>query len=134
MIVSDFDNLTGTDQEVSDPEGKWVSLRKFLAKDDLGYSFHRTHIRPNQEIVMEYKNHVELVSVINGFGTVTDEKNGHVHQLKPGVTYLLNQHDCHTLRSGSEGMVMHCIFTPALTGAEVHDINGSYPFKNEQNS
>ena len=71
MIVVDFDDLQNTEREVQDPKGQWVSQRKFLADQNLGYSFHRTTIRPGQEVHMEYKNHTELVSIIQGSGTVT---------------------------------------------------------------
>lgn len=62
MIVTDFEDIKNTDREVKDPNGQWTSLRKFLADQGLGYSFHRTTIEPNEELHMEYKNHVELVT------------------------------------------------------------------------
>lgn len=129
MIVTDFEDLTKTEREVHDPKGQWTSLRKFLSDQNLGYSFHRTTIKPNEELHMEYKNHVELVSIIQGSGTVVEKASGEVHDLKPGVTYLLDKHDAHILKSGPEGLQMHCIFTPALTGKEVHDEDGAYPIE-----
>jgi len=131
MIVSDFADLKNTDREVKDPNGQWTSLRKFLADQELGYSFHHTTINPNEEIHMEYKNHVELVSIIQGSGSVTDKKTGEEYALKPGVTYLLDQYDAHILRSGPEGLQMHCIFSPAITGQEVHGEDGAYPLLNK---
>lgn len=62
---------------------------------------------------MEHKNHIELVSIIQDGGTVTDKKTGKVYDLKlRGVTYLLDNHDAHTLKSGPEGTQILCIFTP----------------------
>lgn len=127
MIVADFRDLIGTDRDVKDPDGQWTSLRQFLAKDGLGYSFHKTTIEPNAVLHMEYKNHVELVSIIQGEGEITDEKTGKIYPLKPGVTYLLNDNDAHILRAGADGLVAHCIFTPAVTGDEVHGEDGAYP-------
>lgn len=134
MIVTDFENIKNTDREVKDPNGKWTSLRKFIADQGLGYSFHRTTIEPNKEIYMEYKNHIELVSIIQGTGTLEDKATGKVYDLKPGVTYLLDKHDAHILKSGSEGTQMLCIFTPAITGKEVHDKDGAYPAIKENNT
>lgn len=127
MIVADFEDIKNTDREVKDPKGQWISLRKFLADQGLGYSFHRTTIEPNEEVHMEYKNHIELVSIIQGSGSVEDKVTGQIYALKPGVTYLLDKHDAHILKSGPDGLQMHCIFTPALTGKEVHGKDGAYP-------
>lgn len=132
MIVADFEKLKDTEREIHDPKGQWTSLRKFLADQNLGYSFHLTTIKPNEELHMEYKNHIELVSIIQGSGTVIDKKTGQKYSLKPGVTYLLDKHDAHILTSGPDGIQMHCIFTPALTGKEVHGDDGAYPLLNKE--
>lgn len=131
MIVSDFNGLRA-ERIIHDPKGQWISKRKFLADQGLGYSFHHTTIHPNRELHMEYKNHIELVSVIQGSGSVTDKATGREYNLRPGVTYLLDRHDAHILRSGPDGLQMHCIFTPALTGLEVHGKDGAYPLLNTE--
>ncbi|MCC6597466.1 MAG: ectoine synthase [Alphaproteobacteria bacterium] len=132
MIVTDFEDLKNTDREVHDPKGQWTSLRKFLADQGLGYSFHRTTINPDETIHMEYKNHIELVSIIQGSGSITDKQTGQEHSLKPGITYLLDKHDAHILKAGPDGLQMHCIFTPAVTGKEVHGEDGAYPLLNQK--
>lgn len=132
MIVSDFEDIKNTEREVKDPNGEWTSLRKFLADDGLGYSFHRTTIEPNAELHLHYKNHVELVSIINGYGSVTDKATGKTYEIKPGVTYLLNDNDAHILTAGPDGVQMLCVFTPAITGREVHDKDGAYPLSDKE--
>lgn len=66
-------------------------------------------------------------------GTVEDKATGQVYELKPGVTYLLDKHDAHILKSGPQGTQMLCIFTPAITGKEVHDKDGAYPLLKNKN-
>jgi len=74
-----------------------------------------------------------LVSIIQGSGTVTNKKTGKVYDFKTGgVTYLLDKHDAHNLKSGPEDTQILCIFTPALTGKEVHGKDGAYPLLGEK--
>ena len=44
--------------------------------------------------------------------------------------YALNEHDQHWLRAKTDLRVV-CVFTPPLTGREVHDENGVYPLLTE---
>lgn len=52
---------------------------------------------------------------------------GKVYQLKPGDSYLLDNHDRHFL-SAAPGDDLHvvCAFSPALVGDEDHDKDGAY--------
>ncbi|HBN60724.1 MAG TPA: L-ectoine synthase, partial [Halomonas sp.] len=43
-----------------------------------------------------------------------------------GDIYLLDQHDEHLLRGKEKGMTVACVFTPPITGNEVHREDGSY--------
>ena len=43
-----------------------------------------------------------------------------------GTLYILDRHDRHILRAETD-LRMVCVFTPPLTGNEVHDENGVYP-------
>lgn len=40
--------------------------------------------------------------------------------------YVLDRHDAHILRATKSDLRFICIFTPALTGREVRDEDGSY--------
>jgi L-ectoine synthase len=40
--------------------------------------------------------------------------------------YLLDKNDEHWLRGKEKGMTVACVFSPALTGREVHREDGSY--------
>ncbi len=50
---------------------------------------------------------------------------GQVWPLMPGTMYVLDQHDPHIIRAETD-LRLICIFTPALTGQEKHDKDGSY--------
>ena len=44
MIVRTTNEITGTEREVADPKGNWVSKRIVLGGDGVGFSFHETTI------------------------------------------------------------------------------------------
>ena len=52
-------------------------------------------------------------------------RDGTKHRLEPGVMYALEQHDAHVLEADPEGdMRLVCVFSPALRGDEVHELDG----------
>ena len=55
------------------------------------------------------------------------------HDIKPGVMYLLNGHEHHTLRAHTDVKTV-CVFNPPCTGREVHDENGVYPLLTEEDA
>ncbi|MGW7463782.1 ectoine synthase [Streptomyces xantholiticus] len=124
MIVKNLDDITGSDQDVRTTQ--WRSRRLLLAGDGLGYSLHDTIAYAGAEYTLEYLHHLESVYCIAGTGEIEDHATGRVHPLREGSLYVLNEHDRHTLRASTE-MRFLCVFTPAVTGAEVHDVNGAYP-------
>jgi len=75
---------------------------------------------------MEYKNHVEANMIISGTAILTNESSGETFTLEAGSTYTLDKHDRHTLQAKTD-LTIVCVFTPALTGKETHDADGSYP-------
>ena len=101
------------------------SRRILLASDGLGYSFHDTLIKAGSTQHLEYKNHVEANYCIEGEGEVENAITGQVWPLAPGTMYVLENHDPHIIRAHSD-LRFICIFTPALTGTEKHDKDGSY--------
>lgn len=124
MIVTNLDTLHGTERDVHGPTFK--SRRFLLAGDGLGYSLNDTVLYAGTTTSMWYANHKESVYCIEGTGTLKNLENGDVHAISPGTLYVLDGHEKHELTAQTD-LRMVCVFTPALTGAEVHDENGTYP-------
>lgn len=101
------------------------SRRLLLAEDGLGYSFHDTVVKAGSTQRLHYKNHVEANYCIEGEGEVENAETGEVWPLAPGTMYVLDNHDPHIIRATTD-LRFICIFTPALTGQEMHDKDGSY--------
>lgn len=127
MIVTHLEDILGTEREVEAENGNWVSRRFLLRKDGMGFSFNETIIRAGTETHIWYQNHLEAVYCVAGNGEIEDLKTGKIYPIKDGTMYALNEHDEHLLRGGTEDMRLICVFTPPLTGREVHDENGVYP-------
>lgn len=125
MIVRDIDDLK-TNGSYREKEGAWSSARYLLHDDQLGFTLTQTTIAAGTRQTYEYKNHKEANLIIDGHGSVTDETNNAVYKLKPGSMYMLDKHERHTIEATTD-MRLVCVFTPALTGPETHDADGSYP-------
>ncbi len=102
------------------------SRRILLAADGLGYSFHDTVVKKGSTQRLEYKNHVEANYCIAGEGEVEEVATGRTWPLRPGTMYVLDKHDAHIIRATHSDLRLICIFTPALSGTETHDSDGSY--------
>ena len=124
MIVRTLDEVVGTDRDV-EGEG-WRSRRLLLRRDEMGFSLHDTTVAAGTELNLHYRHHLEACYLIAGEAELTDLTTGERHDLRPGSMYALDQHDRHTLRVRSE-LHLVCVFNPALTGAETHDADGSFP-------
>lgn len=129
MIVRTLDKIAGTDREVVTEN--WTSRRFLLSRDGMGFSMHDTVIRPNTETRMWYAHHMEAVYCIEGQGEIEVAETGEVHPIRPGTLYALDGHEKHCLRAHTR-MRMVCVFTPPLTGSEVHDEEGIYPLEEDQ--
>ena len=125
MIVRTLKDAENSDRRVVTKT--WESTRMLLKEDNMGFSFHITTIYANTETHIWYQNHLESVYCISGNGEVETLKDGKVYPIKAGTLYILDKHDEHLLRGGSEDMKMACVFNPPLNGKEVHDENGVYP-------
>jgi len=128
MIVRDLNEAKNTSRKV-ESDG-WNSVRLCLKDDNMGFSFHITTIHAGTEHTFHYKNHLEGVYCIRGEGSIEDLATGEVHPIKPGVIYLLDQHDKHILRATSE-LELACAFNPPVTGREVHREDGSYALEGD---
>jgi len=125
MIVRNLEELKATGR-YAEKHGCWSSARYLLKHDGVGFTMTQTTLAAGQCLEMQYKNHIEANLVIEGEGVVTDMATGDRHVLKPGSMYALDKHDRHHVEAVSD-MRLVCVFTPALTGQETHDEDGSYP-------
>lgn len=123
MIIRRLEELIGTHRDVH--AVTWNSRRLLLAEDGLGYSLHDTLIHAGTQTLIHYQHHLESVYCIEGDGEIEPDGLAPI-PLSSGVLYVLNGHERHWLRANRR-MRMICVFTPALTGHEVHDSNGVYP-------
>ena len=123
MIVKSLEQLIDTPRDVRGDV--WASRRFLLAEDGVGFTLTETSVRAGAEQVLWYKHHVEANYVIEGEGEVENMASGERFPLKPGTLYVLDQHEKHCLRAFTD-MRLVCVFTPALTGRESHDADGSY--------
>lgn len=129
MIVRRLEEIEETPRSVHAPT--FVS-RRFLLKDDgLGFSFHHTVLYAGSETYIHYKHHLEAVYCVAGEGELEDLDNGVTHPIRPGTFYALDGHERHNLRATSD-LHMMCVFSPALTGKEVHGEDGAYPLIEEE--
>ena len=125
MIVRTLKEAESSDRRVVTET--WESTRMLLKEDNMGFSFHITTIYANTETHIWYQNHLESVYCISGNGEIETIADGKVYKIEPGTLYVLDKHDEHMLRGGSEDMKLACVFNQPLNGKEVHDENGVYP-------
>ncbi len=124
MIVR---RLTEIEDSPNDVRGStFASRRLLLAADGLEYSLHDTVLHAGSTTSMWYRNHAESVYCIDGTGVLTDHETGEAHDIAPGTLYVLDGRERHELRAITD-LRMVCVFTPALTGQELHDADGTYP-------
>tara|TARA_R110002111_G_scaffold52948_6_gene92149 strand:+ start:716 stop:1111 length:396 start_codon:yes stop_codon:yes gene_type:complete len=130
MIVRTLSSANQSNRRVVSPEGSWESTRLLLKADQMGFSFHITTIYQGADFQMHYQNHLESVYCISGSGEVETLADGKKYPITPGTIYILDKHDKHILRAVEE-MVLACVFTPPLNGAEVHNAEGAYELQAE---
>ncbi len=123
MIVRSINEILDTDRDVRG--AKFASRRFLLAEDNVGFTLTETTLESGVEQIMWYKYHIEANYVVEGVGEVENINTGEVFPLKPGTVYTLDKHEKHRLKTFSP-MRLVCVFTPALTGRETHDADGSY--------
>ncbi|TCK20043.1 ectoine synthase [Pseudonocardia endophytica] len=130
MIVRTLDEITDTERDVEAENKQWRSKRIVLAKDGVGFSVHETVLQPGTINDFWYANHIEAVFITEGEGELYDKDNDITYQLAPGSIYVLSGNEKHQLRPKTL-MKTVCVFTPPVTGREVHDENGVYPLITE---
>jgi L-ectoine synthase len=103
--------------------GNGLSRRFLTAADGLGYTVTDTIVRAGTKSRLEYRRHLEACYCIEGSGEVVDTV-GDSHPITPGTLYALDKHDAHWLiASPHEDLRLVCVFSPALRGDEVHNLN-----------
>jgi len=102
--------------------GGGSSHRLVTAQDKMGFAVCHTIVSPGTASKLEYKNHLEACYCICGHGEV-ETPDGTIYKIPEGTIYVLDQHDAHILRNNSDAdWVLVSIFTPPLTGNEVHNL------------
>jgi L-ectoine synthase len=124
VIVRSLEEVVGTQRDV-EGEG-WRSRRLLLRRDGLGFSLHDTTVEAGEVLQLQYKHHLEACYCLEGEADLVDLASGEHHTIAPGTMYALDEHDRHTL-TVQRDLRLVCVFNPALTGAEVHDADGSFP-------
>jgi L-ectoine synthase len=122
MIVRTLDEVTDTERDVVAEQ--WRAKRLFLRDDGLGFSLSETIVNGGAEMNLWYKHHSEACFVIEGEAEITERDTGAVHRIGPGSAYA-PEHDRHTIRV-LDTLRLVCVFSPALSGRETHDADGSY--------
>jgi len=124
MIVKALKDILGTDRDVSGPG--WNSRRLLLAADGMGFTLTDTIITKGSELELEYTHHLEACYCIEGTGRIRAADKETWHSLKPFTLYALDQHDRHVVQATDADLRLVCVFTPPLSGREVHRKDGSY--------
>ncbi|MBD0672726.1 ectoine synthase [Streptomyces sp. CBMA156] len=117
MLIRDIDDVKTVEW------GNGLSRRFLVASDGLGYSLTDTIVNAGTKSRLEYRNHLEACYCIAGSGEVID-MDGTTHPITPGRLYALDEHDAHYLVAGpEEDLRLVCVFSPALRGDEVHQLD-----------
>ena len=124
MKVIDVKTLP-EERKVKCPKGGFVSNRILLEEDNMGYTMTKTVIPAGRREFWHYKDHLESCYCVSGYAQITHAKNGDHFEIKPDVTYVLDNNDPHYFEAFEE-TVLICVFNPPLTGKEVHQEDGSY--------
>ena len=123
MKVRTIKQITHTDRHVHG-EG-FESLRLILAKDEMGFSVHKTVIPAGPPRHWHYTHHLEACYCIQGRGILTNLATGETFSIVPDTIYILDNPDDHTFQALTD-VILISVFNPPVTGREVHREDGSY--------
>lgn len=127
MKIRKTKDLIGTDRDVNFTGGN--SLRLILENDNMGFSFHETHVKKGKWH-WHYKNHKESCFCVSGRGVIHNLDDGLSYEIVPGTIYILDNHDNHEFEA-LENTVLLSVFNPPIVGNESHDENGNYELKSK---
>lgn len=108
-----------------------TSFRAVLEKDKLGFAMMETRIDKGGPYKWHYKNHQEACMCVSGEGVLEDLTIGEKSEIKPGITYLVDNHQPHLFTALTD-VILISVFNPPLTGTETHDEDGSYKLNENQ--
>lgn len=123
MIVRTLGEVQGTNADVRTES--WRSTRFLLRADNMGFTITETVVEAGMDETLWYKHHLEACLCIEGEANLTDLATGKEFVIVPGTLYALDKHDRHRIVA-LERTRLICVFSPALTGSEVHGSDGSY--------
>jgi len=126
MIVRTLEDINGTFREAHAEDESWISRRLFLRSDGMGFSLHSVELKAGTEIVVGYKHHLEAVYCISGEMEVETLADGKKYTIKAGTAYAMDKHDKIKIIPTTDVKLVS-VFSPALTGKEVQQADGSYP-------
>lgn len=101
------------------------SIRPILYADNMGFSFHITHVEKGGPYHWHYKHHKEACYCISGKAELINLNTKEKFNIEPGIIYLLDKNDNHTFEA-IEKTILISIFNPPCVGDEHHDENGIY--------
>lgn len=101
------------------------SYRTVLKNDNLGFALMKTVIDKGGPYLWHYKNHQEACYCVSGIGKLQDLTTGEIYDIKPGITYLVDNHQPHNFTALTE-VILISVFNPPLRGDETHDKFGNY--------
>ncbi len=105
--------------------GNGNSIRMTVKDDGMAFSVNQTVVYRGTSSKLKYDNHHECCYVLSGHGAV--EHEGKLHTIGPGDMYVLNGNEAHRLIANEQqDLVILCIFSPALSGLETHNLSGEY--------
>ncbi len=128
MKIRTIEQIENTDRDVQGDGFR--SLRLILAKDNMGFSLHKTLIPAGEPKHWHYKEHLEACYCVSGAGLITDLITKEEFLIVPDTVYILDSHDDHTFQA-FEDTVLISVFNPPVTGAEIHNSDGSYEIVNK---
>ena len=123
MIVRTLKDIEDTKNDTRGAD--WSSQRFSLREDGIGFTMTETTVEAGADNILWYKNHIEACYCFEGEGEVEVLETGEKFPINAGTFYALDKHDRHVMRAFTR-MKFVCVFTPALTGGEPHDEDGSY--------
>lgn len=123
MKIRTINQIENTDRDVQGDGFR--SLRLILAKDNMGFSLHKTLIPAGEPKHWHYKEHLEACYCVSGVGLITDLTTKEEFLITPDTVYILDSNDDHTFQA-FEDTVLISVFNPPVTGREIHDDDGSY--------
>jgi L-ectoine synthase len=129
MKIRRVKDVIGTERDVEFTGGK--SIRLILARDNMGFSFHKTIVRKGIWH-WHYKHHLESCFCVAGHGWIHNLDDGMSYEIKPDTIYILDNHDNHEFEA-LEDTILISVFNPPIVGDESHDNNGVYELKENKN-